>query len=291
VTERFLPLVCALALTSAVAVPASPVVRAAEPTQKVARLGFVGSQTPSTVPRGVAAFWERLSELGWVKGQNLAVEERWADGRLERLPTLMEEIVDRKVDVIFTYNTPAGIAAKNATSSIPIVVFMGDPVQAGLAASLSHPGGNLTGLSFAWSEGVPGKYLELLKDIVPRLSTLAVITNPDYPPQLLKALQAAAPARRVKLKVIEVRNPESLDGAFDQAHRHAQAVFVAPNPMLLSHLHRVTALAAKHRLTRIAIWTRSTGRSVDLDNSRHCSSRAIAGSRRPWRKYAKPRNS
>jgi putative ABC transport system substrate-binding protein len=196
----------------------------------------------------VAAFWERLSELGWVKGQNLAVEERWADGRLERLPTLMEEIVDRKVDVIFTYNTPAGIAAKNATSSIPIVVFMGDPVQAGLAASLSHPGGNLTGLSFAWSEGVPGKYLELLKDIVPRLSTLAVITNPDYPPQLLKALQAAAPARRVKLKVIEVRNPESLDGAFDQAHRQAQAVFVAPNPMLLSHLHRVTALAAKHRL-------------------------------------------
>ena len=239
----------ALALIFAAALMGgSPFVRAAESAQKVARLGFVGSQTPSTAPRGVAAFWQHLQELGWVQGQNLIVEERWADGRLERLPVLMAEIVDRKVDVIFTYNTPAALAATKATQNIPIVVFMSDPVQAGLAASLSHPGGNLTGLSLGFSEGVPGKWLELLKDIVPGLSTVAAISNPDYPPRLVRALQAAAPERRLKLKVIDVHNAEDLDGAFKQAHRQAQAVLVLPNLMLLSHRHRVTSLAAKYRL-------------------------------------------
>src|SRR5262249_25026136 len=112
------------------------------------RMGFVHSQSPSTSNRGLPGFWERLAELGWVRDRNLVCDERWAEGRYERLPALMAEMVKHKVDVIVTYSTPAAVAAKNATSTIPIVVAsMGDPVATGLAASLAHPSGNLTGLS------------------------------------------------------------------------------------------------------------------------------------------------
>ena len=248
--RALLILACGLAgLTTAVL--GLQLARAADPAQRVMRLGFVGTQTPSTAPHWVAAFWDRLRELGWVKGQNLVVEERWADGDLDRLPALMTDVVRREVDIIFTYNTAAATAAKKATSTTPIVVVgMGDPVATGLAASLASPGGNLTGLSLAWSEGIPGKWLELLHDVVPQLTSVAVLVYPGHPvvPQLVKALQAAAAARRLKLKIIEVRKPESLDRAFDQARGEAQAVLVPVNPMLMSQRQRVTALAAKHRL-------------------------------------------
>jgi len=227
---------------------------AAEPAQKIARLGFVGSHKPSTAPRGVAVFWERLRELGWVKGENLVVEERWADGHVDRLPDLMSEIVRTKVDIIVTYNTAAAIAAKKATNTIPIVdAMMGDPVEAGLVASLAHPGGNLTGLSMGYGEGIPGKFLELLQDVVPSLSSVAVITLANFPtnPQILSALSSSARARRLKLRIIEVHNPESLGSAFEQASRQTQAACVLPNPMMMNYRERVTALAAKHRLPAI----------------------------------------
>jgi putative ABC transport system substrate-binding protein len=221
--------------------------------QKVVRVGFVDPQSASTSPRGLSAFWERLRELGYVDGQNLIVEARSAEGRSERLPALMNEVVGRDVDVLVTWSTSAAIAAKNATSTIPIVAaVMGDPVGSGLAVSLARPGGNLTGLSVGLAQGLASKWVELLKDMVPRLSTLAVIANPTtaIDRDLAKELQVIAPAQGLKLRLIEVREPAALDRAFEQAGK-AQAVLVLPDPMLFSHRRQVTALAARHRLPAI----------------------------------------
>jgi putative ABC transport system substrate-binding protein len=240
-----------LILITAAAALGSPISRSAEPAQKVARVGFVQPQSPSTATRGVKEFWERLHQLGWVEGQNLVIEERSAEGRYERLPALMAEVLGSKVDVLVTSGTPAAIAAKNATSTIPIVVgAMGDPLRTGLAASLAHPGGNLTGLSLGYGEGMSGKWLQLLQETVPRLSHVAVIANPDNPiaRDLAAELKAIAPARGVKLLLIEVRDPEALDRAFEQARRKAQAVLVLPDPVIAANRGQVTALAAKHRL-------------------------------------------
>jgi len=201
--------------------------------------------------RGVTALWERLRELGYAEGKNLIITSRSAEGRNDRLPGLMNELVAAKVDVIVTYGTPAAIAAKNATSIIPIVVAaLGDPVGTGLAASLGRPGGNLTGLSLGFGEGMAGKWLELLQETVPRLSTVAVIANTDNPIARgsAKELEAIAPARRPKLQFINVNDPAALDRAFQQARRKAQAVLILPDPMLAAHRQEVTALAAKYRL-------------------------------------------
>jgi len=231
-----------------------PPVPAADAAERVARLGFVGSNTSATAPHGVAAFWARLRELGWVQGRNLVVEERWADGHLDRLPDLFTDLAHREVDVIVTYNTAAALAAKKATSTIPIVdAVMGDPVQAGLVASLSHPGGNLTGLSLAWSEGIPGKWLELLQEVVPNLSAVAVILNPANPSarQIVNGLRSSALKRRLKLQIIEVQESQGLDRAIDQGHRQAQALLVHGDPLTMTHRQRVAALAAKYRLPAI----------------------------------------
>ena len=237
----------AIAVTLLVSSPG----HAAEPADRVVRVGFVDPQSPSTTPRGRSAFWERLRELGYVEGQNLIVEARWAEGRAERLPALMNEVIERKVDVLVTWSTSGAIAAKNATSTVPIVAaVMGNPVGSGLVASLARPGGNLTGLSVGLAQGLTGKWVELLHDMVPRLSALAVIANPDtaIDRDLLKELQAIAPARSLKLLLIPVHDPAALDRAFEQAGRKAQAAIVLPDPVLFSHRVQVTALAAKYRL-------------------------------------------
>jgi len=222
--------------------------RAADPAQKVMRLGSVvpGSRAPAD-----SVFFERLRELGWIEGQNLIVEWHFAEGHVDRLPALMAEVVDHNVDVILTASTPAAAAAKNATSTIPIVAFaMSDPVRSGLVASLAHPGGNLTGMSMGYSEGIAGKWLELVQETVPQLSTLAVIVSPDVSAHRDQAreLEGVAPKRRLKVQVIEVRDAEALDGAFEQARRRAQAVLVLSSPMAFQNRTQITTLAAKHRL-------------------------------------------
>jgi len=227
---------------------------AAQLSQKMARVGFVHPQSPSTATAGANAFWERLRELGYVEGQNLSIEARWADGQTERLPFLLAEVLGRELDVLVTYGTPAAIAAKNSTSTIPIVgVAMGEPLRTGLATSLAQPGGNLTGTSVGWAQGIGGKWLELLRETVPRLSHVSVIGDPDNPiaRDLAKELGSLAPTRRMKLTFIDVREPNGLDGAFQQAGRKAQAVIVLPAPFISAHRGRVTALAAKHRLPTI----------------------------------------
>jgi putative ABC transport system substrate-binding protein len=156
--------------------------RAAEPEHKVVRVGLLHPQSPTTVTRGVNSFWERLRQLGYVEGQNLAIETRWAEGRYDRLPALAAELAGLKVDVLVTYSTPAAIAAKNATSTVPIVaVGVADPIRSGLSVSLARPSSNVTGLSAGWDNAMAGKWLELLQETVPGLARVAVVANPDNP--------------------------------------------------------------------------------------------------------------
>ena len=228
--------------------------RAGDPPPRVARVGFVAPLSPSVFQAPEAEFWKRLRELGWIEGENLIAEKRSAEGRLERLPALMTEVLDRKVDVLVTFGVPGGIAAKKATSAIPIVdAIMNDPVREGLAASLAQPGGNLTGLATAWAEGYTGKWLELLQELVPRLSSVAVIINPNNPYNrgLAQDIKTVAASRGLKLEFIEVRGPDMLDLAFDQTRRKARAVVVLGEPITLENRARVTALVAKYRLSAI----------------------------------------
>jgi putative ABC transport system substrate-binding protein len=249
-SRRLALLGLALGFASAIALLNAPRVRAADPAQRTMRLGYVSPLSPSAELRGTNAFWERLSELGYVRGHSLIVESRWAQGRIDRLPALMSEVIRRKVDVLVTYSTPGAVAAKNATSTVPIVVAtMGDPVGTKLVTSLAHPGGNLTGLSHGYAD-VEGKWLELLKEAVPRLSTVAVISNPDHPMNRLLArkLEDIAQTRGLKVRVFYVRGPESLDDAFGQAGRVAQAVLVLSDPYMFDHQRHIVELATAHRL-------------------------------------------
>jgi putative ABC transport system substrate-binding protein len=166
----------------------------------------------------------------------------------------MAELLGRKVDVLVTSGTAAAIVARKATTTVPIVVgTMGDPVRTGLVNSLARPGGNLTGLSLGYAEGMPGKWLQLLQEMVPQLSTIAVVTNPSNPmnADLRRELVSIAAARSLKLQLIEVQDPESLNRSFEQAGRKAQAVLVLPDPLISENRRRVTSLAAKYRLPAI----------------------------------------
>jgi putative tryptophan/tyrosine transport system substrate-binding protein len=239
-----------VAVLSGVVVLSRPV-SAVQPDRKAVKLAFVDAGSPSTTPKGLPAFWDRLRELGYVEGQNLTVERRWADGHLERLPTLMAEVAGQKIDVLVTFGTPAALAAKRATTAIPIVVAaMGDPLGVGLAASLARPGGNLTGLSLEMTEDLAGKWLEIVQEVVPRLSTLAVLSNPDSPliMKLTARLRVAAATRGVTLRFIEVRATGALEEAFKQAKREAQALLVLPDPVTTTNRKEITGLAAKYRL-------------------------------------------
>jgi putative ABC transport system substrate-binding protein len=236
-----------LGLACAFVSPICSLSRAADATQ-VARVAVVNPHSPSTAPAGTSEFRKRLRELGYIEGQNLVLDVRWADDQTDRLPKLVADAIGRKPDVLVTWGAVAAVAAKNATGTVPIVA-VGMPLGRDLAANLAHSGSNLTGLSLGYLN-IAGKWLELLKETVPQLSTVAVIANPENPVNrsLTKELETVAPARRLKLRVIEVRNQEALDGAFEQAHRQAQAVLVLPDSVLNANRLRLTALAAKHRL-------------------------------------------
>ena len=157
------------------------VAHGAEPGLRTVRVGFVNPYTQSAAPLAVTDFWDRLRELGWVEGKNLVIELRSADSQLERFPAIMREMVGTKLDVLVTSGTPAATAAKNATSTVPIVAIgIGDPIGTGLALSLARPGGNLTGLSVQWGD-LTGKWLELLQEAIPQLASVAVISNPESP--------------------------------------------------------------------------------------------------------------
>jgi putative ABC transport system substrate-binding protein len=207
--------------------------------------------------RGVSAFGQRLRELGWIEGQNLIIETGWSEGRSDRLPALLADIFRRKVDVLVTYSTPAAVAAKKATSTVPIVVAgMADPVGSGLVQSLGRPGGNLTGLSLGYSDEFSGKWLELLREVVPHLFTVAVISNPDNPAdrELRRQIESVAPKSGVKVRFIDVREPQALPKAFQNAGQIAQAILVFPDPITVNHRQTVVKITTKQRLPSMYVF-------------------------------------
>ena len=224
-------------------------VNAAEQTRKVYRIAFVGATSPSTFPRSLTALWDRLRELGYIEGQNLIIESRWADGNPDRLPGLMSEVVQRKVDIIVTWGTPSAIAAKEASTTIPIfVIAMGDPVGTGLVSSLDRPGGNLTGFSGGLTD-ICGKWLELLQETIPRLSTVAVLGDTGNLAHSAQARELRSVAAERGLKIVEyyVREPTALDGAIVQARRSAEALIVLSGTQSLTAQRRIVTLAGKHK--------------------------------------------
>jgi putative ABC transport system substrate-binding protein len=221
---------------------------------KVPRIGALLSGSSSTTTHYIEAFRQGLRELGYVEGQNIAVEYRWAEGRSDRFPDLAADLVRAKVSLIFAWGTTAVTAAKRATGTIPIVfVGVGDPVGTGVVASLARPGGNITGLTNISAE-LSSKHLELLKEIVPGLTRAAVLRNPINPASTsqLRETQSAAQALGVQLQVVEVRDPKEFESAFSAMTRErARALIVLADPVFLSHRTQISDLAAKSRLPAV----------------------------------------
>ena len=224
----------------------------AQQAGKVYRLGYLSQPTRESVERGLQAFLRTLRELGWVEGQNLIIEYRWAEGKVERLPELAAELVRLNVDIIVAPAGPAAQAAKNATSVIPIVMlFPADPVELGLVASLARPGGNVTGTTFSPSPAIYGKQLQILKQAAPRTSRVAVLRNlTDKAWEVqIKAVEAAAPSLGVHLQYVEAKGPEELDAAFaSMTKEKAEALLVVASSTFLVHRVRLAELAIKSRL-------------------------------------------
>jgi len=217
------------------------------------RIGYLTAADEAGNPRS-AAFRQRLRELGYVEGQDVALEIRAAAGRLERLPGLAAELVRLKVDVIVANNSPAIDAARKATTSIPIVMSAAtDPVATGFVTSLARPGGNITGLTIQ-SPDLSAKTLQLLKEAVPNLSRVTVLWDPGFPGgrRWLSELEAAAPALVVQLQAVEVRSPGELDGAFAAATRNrAGAVLSVAGSIGFLYRARIADLAVKRRLPTV----------------------------------------
>jgi len=223
---------------------------------KTATIGLLGTGSAAAQSQWTAAFVQRLRELGWVEGRNLAIEYRWAEGYTERLRDLANELVRLKVDVIVSHNTPGPLAAKQATSTIPIVfATAGDPVGSGIVASLARPGGNVTGLSSQMPD-VAGKRLEHLREIVPGLHRLAVLADTDNPFVKLDVsqLRQAGAGLGVEVATFEMRRGEDIDPAFEALKGRAQALYVPPTPVALVNRVRINTLAlAAHMPTTLAV--------------------------------------
>jgi putative ABC transport system substrate-binding protein len=211
-------------------------------------IGYLSPTEASTEGQWTAAFVRRLHELGWIEGRT--VEYRWVEGHAERLNASADELVRLKVSVIVTGATPATIAAKRATSVIPIVFAVsGDPLGSGLVASLSRPGGNVTGLSIQSVDAV-SKRVELMRDVVPNLRRLAVLVNESNPVVMREAeeVQAAAHALGVEVAPLHVRRADDIAPAFAALDSHADALYVPPDSLLSSNANAISALAFKARL-------------------------------------------
>jgi putative tryptophan/tyrosine transport system substrate-binding protein len=223
----------------------------AQQPKKVPRIGFLGATYPSTNAARIEAFRQGLRELGYVEGKNIVIEYRWAEGKTERLPALAAELVRLKVDVIVTAGPPPTRAAKEATSTIPIVMgFDNDPVGNGFVASLARPSGNITGLATLAPE-ISGKQLELLKEILPRLSRMAVFGTSTQPgtAQALRETELAAGAFGVQLQYLDVLGPKDIETAFQAARKGpADAVLVLSSAVIFSQRTQIADLAVKNRL-------------------------------------------
>jgi putative ABC transport system substrate-binding protein len=234
------------------AAAAWPLAARAQQAGKLPTIGFLVSGTPSSHSQWVAAFVRRLQELGWIEGRTVAIEYRWAEGRTERTAEIAAEFVRRKVDVIVTSATTAVVAAKQATSVIPIVFMAGDPVGTGLVASLARPGGNATGLSLQQTE-TAGKRLELLREVVPGLGRLAILANVGNPKSVLEMGEVQTAARTLGLEVItlEIRRGADIVPAFEALKGRAEALYVVLDPLVNTHRIRINTLAMAARLPTV----------------------------------------
>jgi putative tryptophan/tyrosine transport system substrate-binding protein len=231
---------------------AAPLAAEGQPKAGVPRIGYLGNSSPSLESDLVDAFRQGLGEFGYTEGQNITIEYRWAEGKYDRFPDLVADLVRLKVDVIVTAGTPGALAAKQATKTIPIVMAVAaDAVGAGLVASLARPGGNVTG-STTIAQELEGKRLELLREVVPRLSRVAVLWNPANPvqPIILKQTQLAAPALYLRLEpIVGVSGVRELEGAFATISRvRPDALILLADRFLLAERTRIVEFAAKRRL-------------------------------------------
>jgi putative tryptophan/tyrosine transport system substrate-binding protein len=227
-----------------------PLAASAQQPGKLPTIGYLGSATPASQGQWVAAFVQRLRELGWIEHRSIAIEYRWAEGRTERGAEIAAEFVRRKVDVIVTSSTAGAVAAMQATSVIPIVfAAAGDPVGTGLVGSLARPGGNVTGLSIQQTD-VAAKKLELLREVVPSLGRLAILGNVVAPSVVLDMREVQATARTLGLEVItlEIRRGEDIVPAFEALNQRAEALYVVIDPLVNIHRVRINTLALAARL-------------------------------------------
>jgi len=223
---------------------------AARAQQKLPTIGFLGANSPAVQRQWTTAFVQRLHELGWTEGHNLAIEYRWAEGRFDRSPAIIAEFVRLKVDVIVTHATANVVAAKQATSAIPIIfTSVADPVGNNLVASLARPDGNVTGLS-AQIADVAGKRLELLREIIPGLRRLALMANVGVANAIMEMGEVQAAARTIGLDVatFEIRQTRDIEPAIEAFKNRAEALYVQGDPLFTSNRLRINTLALGARL-------------------------------------------
>ena len=226
--------------------------RAQQQTGRIRRIGYLSTGTASAAPGLLKSFRQGLRELGWTEGQNIVIDYRFAEGQVDRLPGLADELVRLEVDLIATATTPPALAAKNATTTVPIVgISFDNPVHHGLVASLARPGGNVTGLSYSVGPEIFGKDLELLRELVPDLRRVAVLSNstgPNHAP-MISNIRTAAGSLGVQLLILDARKPDEFDAAYmAMAKERVTALFVFGDVMFSVHRARLAELAIKNRL-------------------------------------------
>jgi putative tryptophan/tyrosine transport system substrate-binding protein len=240
--------------TFAVGLLATPVAARAQSAEKVYRIGYLTAVTASSP--SLAAFRQGLRDLGWVEGHNIVIEYRSGEGRYDRLADVAAELVRLNVDVIVAAPTPAALAAKKATTTVPIVgVSLTEPVGIGLVTSLARPGGNVTGVSYSVGTDIFGKDLALLKEVVPKVRRVAVLSNPDSPaqPLTISNIKDAARPLGLKLLLLEARAAGDFDGAFSaMARARVGALFIVTDPVFIPHRARLINLAARNLLPSIS---------------------------------------
>jgi putative ABC transport system substrate-binding protein len=238
-------------LVLALGILLGPLATHGQQAEKLYRIGFLGNSTAALEANLVGPFREGLRDLGYVEGRNVVIEYRWAEGKYERFPTLIAELIAQKVEVIVTAGTPATLAVKKATTAVPLVmVAVGDPVGTGILPSLSRPGGNITGLT-SISPELDGKRLELLREVVPTVSHIAVLWNAVSPLQVVaeRQTQAAAQVLRMKVLSLGVRTEKEIEDAFVVIVRERPgALLVLADRLFLHHRARIMDFAAQHRL-------------------------------------------
>jgi putative ABC transport system substrate-binding protein len=252
------PTVTGVIIVVAVLLLAVPLAVEAQTPAQVPRIGYFWPSHPlsNTSPR-LEAFRQGLRDLGWVEGENTAIEYRWGEGRTERFPALAAELVRLEVRVIVTFGDHAARAAQQTTTTIPIVAMTDDLVETGLVASLARPGGNITGVTIIAAD-LSAKRLELLKEVVPQVVRVAVLWDPSTGLSQVQALEVAAQSLGVQLQVLEVRGADEIARAFDaMKHWGAEALNVLASPLLQAQRKTIIDHAAKHRLPAIYQWRES----------------------------------